>query len=145
MAFLKDKNNAQLHYNFVTSSSQHLIPSGSLNLDYELNGGFGPGVHRFAGASGGGKTSLSLDLLRNMFELVPRSKGFYVKAEGRLSESMMHRAGLKFVFSPDDWKEGTVFVLESNVYDLAIDSIRRLYSVNAAIDKPSNREHFMFI
>ncbi len=42
--FLKDKKGH--HYNFE-ESIDYKASSGSLQLDLNLNGGFGPGLHRF--------------------------------------------------------------------------------------------------
>ena len=50
------KNNEKDHYNFE-EDHDYKISSGSLVVDYELGGGFGPGLHRFTGINEGGKTS----------------------------------------------------------------------------------------
>jgi len=41
--FLKDKNNQKFHYNDL-EELDYKIPSGSLTLDLELDGGFPAGV-----------------------------------------------------------------------------------------------------
>lgn len=58
---------------------------------------------------------------------VPNSKGFWMVAEGRgLSKENQERCGLKFVYKEEDWKVGTVFVLESNVFELFIKCVKDL-------------------
>jgi RecA/RadA recombinase len=125
--FLKDKK--EDHYNFE-DSVDYKASSGSLQLDLTLNGGFGPGLHRFVGMNEGGKTSASLEVMKNMLNDVPGSKGFYIKAEGRLSKEMQARSGVRFVFDPKDWVEGTCFVFESNIYETVVDAIHTLVEKN---------------
>lgn len=125
--FLKDKK--EDHYNFE-DSVDYKASSGSLQLDLTLNGGFGPGLHRFVGMNEGGKTSASLEVMKNMLNDVPGSKGFYIKAEGRLSKEMQLRSGVRFVFDPKDWVEGTCFVFESNIYETVMDAIHTMVEKN---------------
>ena len=77
------KQNEEHHYNFE-EEIDYKVSSGSLKVDFELNGGFGPGLHRFIGMNEGGKTSEALEVMKNFLK-VPNSKGVYVKAEGRLA------------------------------------------------------------
>lgn len=123
---LKDKKDQ--HYNDV-DPVDYKVSTGSMLLDLELGGGLSPGIHRYIGISEGGKTSAALEACRNFLNEknpeLPR-KGFLIKAEGRLSKQMQKRSGLKFVFKPEDWKEGTVFVLETNVYEFACDRVSDL-------------------
>ena len=72
--FLKDKKDD--HYNFE-DAVDYKASSGSLQLDLMLNGGLGPGLHRFVGMNEGGKTSASLEVMKNMLNDIPKSKGFY--------------------------------------------------------------------
>lgn len=103
------------------------VSSGSLNLDYALNGGFGPGIHRFMGVTEGGKTSEALEVMRNFFkQFAGASKGLFIKAEGRLSPELRKRSGMTFVSKVEDWKDGTIFVLESNIYEVAAKAICKL-------------------
>ena len=48
------KQNQEHHYNFE-EEIDYKVSSGSLKVDFELNGGFGPGLHRFTGMNEGGK------------------------------------------------------------------------------------------
>lgn len=107
--------------------ADYKVSSGSLNLDYALNGGLGPGIHRFMGVTEGGKTSEALEVMRNFFkQFAGASKGLFIKAEGRLSPELRKRSGITFVSKVEDWKDGTVFVLESNIYEVAAKAICKL-------------------
>jgi RecA/RadA recombinase len=123
------KQNQSDHYNFE-ESIDYKVSSGSLQLDLHLGGGLGPGLHRFVGMNEGGKTSAALSFMKNFLEKIPKGKGFYIKAEGRLSNEMMERSGIKFVFSAEEWQEGTCFVFESNIYETVVDVMRQLVAKN---------------
>jgi RecA/RadA recombinase len=132
------KSNKEDHYNFEESVN-YKVSTGSLNLDMQTGGGLGPGLHRFVGFTEGGKTSASLEVMRNFLNTVPNSKGFYIKAEGRLSDEMRTRSGVKFVFDADEWEAGTCFVFESNIYETVVDAMRKLVMYNEEKNK------YMFI
>lgn len=70
-------------------------------------------------------TSSALEVIRNFLKM-PNTKAVYIKAEGRLGKEMMERSGVKFVFSADEWEDGTCFVFESNIYETVVDLMRRL-------------------
>jgi RecA/RadA recombinase len=123
------KNNKENHYNFEDDFN-YKVSSGSLQLDIHMGGGFGPGLHRFCGINEGGKTSQALEVMRNFLNTVPNSKGFYIKAEGRLSPEMKERSGVKFTTSAEDWNTGTCFVFESNIYETVVDAMRSLVANN---------------
>ena len=84
-------------------------------MDFELGGGLGPGLHRFIGINEGGKTSESLEVMKNFLKM-PNARGFLVKAEGRLPKEMKSRSGVEFVSNEDEWKDGNCFVFESNIF-----------------------------
>jgi len=123
------KQNQSDHYNFE-EAIDYKVSSGSLQLDLHLGGGLGPGLHRFVGMNEGGKTSSALSFMKNFLEKIPKGKGFYIKAEGRLSNDMMQRSGIKFVFSAEEWQDGTCFVFESNIYETVVDVMRQLVAKN---------------
>ena len=123
------KNNKQDHYNFE-EDCDYKVSSGSLQLDIRMGGGFGPGLHRFCGINEGGKTSQALEVMKNFLNSIPNSKGFYIKAEGRLSNEMKERSGVKFTTSAEDWDVGKCFVFESNIYETVVDVMRNLVSNN---------------
>ena len=123
------KRNEESHYNFEPTID-YKVSSGSLLFDYKLGGGLGTGLHRFVGINEGGKTSCALQFMKGFLENSTKRKGFYIKAEGRLSKEMIERSGVKFVFDADEWKEGTCFVFESNIYETVFDALRELVGKN---------------
>ena len=123
------KNNKDSHYNFEPSID-YKVSSGSLLLDYFLSGGLGTGLHRFCGINEGGKTSCALQFMKNFLDQPKKRKGFYIKAEGRLSKEMIERSGVKFVFEEDQWVDGTCFVFESNIHETVFDAMRELVGKN---------------
>lgn len=125
-SFLKE--NKEHHYNFEEEIN-YKVSSGSLNVDFELGGGFGPGLHRFTGMNEGGKTSEALEVMKNFLKM-PNARGLYIKAEGRLSKEMQERSGVQFATAEDDWKDGNCFVFESNIYETVLDLMRALVGDN---------------
>ena len=129
------KQNKESHFNFEETIN-YRVPSGSMTLDYYLDGGLGTGLHRFVGMNEGGKTSCALQFLKNFLDVEnDNRKGFYIKAEGRLGEEIAERSGVKFVFNSDDWVEGTCFVFETNIYETAVDAMRQLVGRNQEKNK----------
>ena len=126
-AFLK--RNKDSHYNFE-EAIEYKVSSGSLLLDYCLGGGLGTGLHRFCGINEGGKTSCALQFMKSFLDKPAKRKGFYIKAEGRLSKEMMERSGVKFVFDEDQWVDGTCYVFESNIHETVFDAMRELVGKN---------------
>ena len=123
------KANKDDHYNFE-ETIEYKISSGSLQFDLCMAGGFGPGLHRFTGVNEGGKTSEALQVMKSFLGTLDKSRGVYIKAEGRLGPEVKERAGVKFVFSPEEWVDGTCFVFESNIYETAMGLIRQLITNN---------------
>ena len=119
------KANKEDHFNYE-KENDYKVSSGSLQFDQCLGGGFGPGLHRFVGVNEGGKTSESLEVMKNFLGTLPNSRGLYIKAEGRLSPELRKRSGVKLVFSHDEWEEGTCFVFETNIYETAMTLMREL-------------------
>lgn len=122
------KQNEDHHYNFE-EEIDYKISSGSLKVDFELDGGFGPGLHRFTGMNEGGKSSEALEVMKNFLK-EPNSKGVYIKAEGRLSKEMKERCGVSFVTSEDDWDNGSCFIFDCNIYETVLDLMRVLVTKN---------------
>ena len=102
------------HYNFVPDNPIK-VSTGSLLLDKQVS--LTEGIHRFCGFSGAGKSSESLLVLKNFLESGKNHKGVLIKAEGRLSDNVKNRSGMKFVYSAEEWDYGTCFVLESNLME----------------------------
>lgn len=134
-SYLKD--NKQDHYNFEDTVN-YKVSTGSLNLDIEISGGVGPGVFRASGGSESGKTSLCLEIARNFLKEKNR-RVLFIKCEGRLSEEMKKRNGLTFVYDADEWTDGSIFVLESNIYEFIINLMRQL-----VVNNPTKIQ-YMFI
>lgn len=123
------KNNENDHYNYE-DDHDYKVSSGSLVVDYELGGGFGPGLHRFTGINEGGKTSEALEVMKNFLKNVPNGRGFYIKAEGRLTKEMRSRSGVDFVFNSEEWSDGNCFVFECNIYETVVEALRMLVGKN---------------
>lgn len=123
--FLAHKDNKGKHLNFVLRR-EYLVSTGSIVWDIETEGGLPPGLHRFSGPPESGKSSAALEVCRNFLALHPKGRGIYIDAEGKLTSQLKARCGLKFVFSASEWKDGTVFVLETNSYDFTANLLRNL-------------------
>jgi RecA/RadA recombinase len=117
--------NTTHHYNHVEAVPEIRIPSGSMLLDNEVSLKTG-NVLRMVGPTESGKTSQACLYAKNFMEVVPNSKTLYVKAEGRLGTEIRTRTGLKFVFTAEEWEDGTVFVLESNIFEFIANTIESL-------------------
>lgn len=125
------KQNKDYHYNFEETFN-YKVPSSSMMMNMKLGGGINPGCVRFAGTTLGGKSSCALDFLNNFLkdELDKNRRGVYFKCEGRLSNEMKLRSGIKFVNSSDEWEEGTCLIVECNIYETVFDTIRELIMNN---------------
>lgn len=110
------KANRDSHLNFEETIDGK-TPSSSLILTSAVQGGIEPGCHRAVGTTTGGKTSCTLDFMYHFLKPTKGVRGIYVKAEGRLSKNVKERSGIKFVIDPDEWVDGTCFVVESNEYE----------------------------
>lgn len=124
------KSNKDFHYNYEETAKPYIVSTGSLILDQFIGGGLSAGLQRFIGCNEGGKTNEALHVMKNMLETVEKTKGLYIKAEGRLSGDIQKRSGLKFVSNPDDWELGTCLVWECNIYDTVFDGLRELLRNN---------------
>lgn len=97
------------------------IPSGSLKIDKEIS--LTHGIHRFCGPAGAGKTSQAAEVARQFLLKYPKGKVLWVKAEGRLSNNIISRSGVKFVTDEKDWDYGTAFIFECNVIEVVFDAL----------------------
>lgn len=107
------------------------ISTGSLVFDQILgNGGVASNTSiRLIGPHSSGKTSQSLLLMYNYLQTIPNSKGIYIQAEPRFSQSLRERSGLKFVYDPKEWEIGTVFVMVSNIFEAIASTLEGLLNV----------------
>ena len=133
------KANKQDHYNYE-EDNYYQIPSSSLSLMSAMDGGINPGAHRATGVTTGGKTSCTLDFMYHFLNNGTGYRGVYIKAEGRLSAEMKMRSGITFVNDPEQWKDGTCFVFETNVYEAVFGFIGELIRNN-----PSKSRYFFVI
>jgi len=117
------------HYNFENEIF-YKVSTGSLLLDIHTGGGLCPGLHRFTGMNEGGKTSESLEIMRNFLNSIPNGRAVYFKAEGRLSPEMSDRSGVTFTTDAEKWEDGTCFVYESNIYESVFDLMKLLIKDN---------------
>ena len=121
------------HFNDI-EETYYKISTGSLNLDLEVGGGFPCGIHRFQGPSESGKTSCALSIAKNFQEYFgDKAMVIFVKAEGRLSPEVLARSGL-------DTSKEKFFVLDSNVYEVVYELIRKL-----VLDNQEDRKYFFII
>lgn len=124
------------HYNFQERKNWK-SSTGSLLLDMALGGGITPCLLRICGANNEGKTPQTLEIIRNFLNASDKRKAFWMIAEGRgLSKENQERCGLKFVYSDEEWLPGTVFVLESNVFELFVKCVKDL-----VINNPEGYEY----
>ena len=129
------KSNKDFHYNYEETAKPYIVSTGSLILDQFIGGGLSAGLQRFIGCNEGGKTNEALHVMKNMLETVEKTKGLYIKAEGRLSGDIQKRSGLKFVTDPEDWELGTCLVWECHIYDTVFDGLRELLRNNPDKEK----------
>lgn len=130
--------NKEDHYNFE-EEVYYKISTGSLAMDIETNG-IGPGLFSVGGIYESGKSSFTLACMKSFLETIPGARGLYIKAEGRLSHEMQERSGIKFVFKPDEWQDGTCFVLETNIYEMCLNTMRQL-----VVNNDAKHKYFFFI
>lgn len=104
------------HYNFIETESK-IISSGSLLLDSLIKVRTGSVVRLVGKGAELGKSRQAFLFADNYMKSMPKSKGFLVKAESRLSEEQKKLSGLKFVYKAEDWCYGSVFVLECNIFE----------------------------
>ncbi len=130
------KANKTEHFNFVEDTN-YSVSTGSLSLDQELL--FHPSMVRLVGPSSAGKSSFALNVVKEFFKAVPNSRAVYIKAESRLSDEIQQRSGLTFTKDAANWANETVFIFESNIYEVVIGLIRELITNN-----PS-KHRYMFI
>mgnify|MGYP003665257674 FL=1 len=129
-AYLKESKDD--HFNYSEEVS-YKVKTGSLILDVATGGGIGPGLVRATGVSGGGKTSCGLAVAKDFQQTVKNSMVIHIKAEGRLSDDMIARAGVDT--SPEKW-----FVYKSNIFESVMHLINMLIKSN-----PENKKYFFVV
>jgi RecA/RadA recombinase len=117
------------HFNFQDTINW-ICPTGSLLFDSQLGGGYKPGAYKVNGASFAGKTHCVLNCIKNALDIIPKAKGLWIDAEGRLDKDIKERAGISFVYDASEWEVGTCFVLQTNIFETAINLINDLVKNN---------------
>lgn len=120
---MRDFLKSAIHYNEVIPQ-EIIISSGSLTLDSEIKIRSGMIVRLVGKGAELGKTAQGFVFMENYMKTMPKAKGLYVKAEGRLSKAKLEKSGLKFVYDVESWVEGTVFVLCSNIAEPIFDLLK---------------------
>lgn len=134
-AYLKETKTS--HYNFE-EDHKYKSPCSSLLLNAALVGGLYSGAHRFIGLAGGGKSSCALDFMFHFLqEPTKKRRGLYVDAEGKLTDEIKERSGIVFVKDFAEWKDGTCFHFQCNIYETVFGLKRKLIN-----DNPSGVEYF---
>lgn len=130
--YLKRKENKDHHYNFEETIS-YTVSSGSLLLDLETGGGLKPGCHKFSSLPEGGKTSCALSYARNFQNDHKDGVVVYFKAEGRLDEAVIKRAGIST--DKSQW-----MLIESNIFEFVVGLLRTL-----VFENPNKTKYFFII
>ena len=136
--YMRHKDNVGDHFNFVPDK-YYRVSTGSLKLDIITGGGITPGIVRLVGRNSGGKTSETLELMRN-FLLVPNRRGIFFPAEGKFSEELKARSGVKFTKDPAKWDEGVCLIYETNIFEAVAKLMGTLIKKN-----PTNQEYMFAI
>lgn len=139
-SYMTAKENVNKHLNDIPQV-EYSISTGSIVWDEKIDGGIPPGIQRLIGPPESGKSSAALEICRSFMEKLPNGRGLYIKSEGRLSRQMRERCGLKFVWNYEEWKDGTIFVLESNNYEFIINLLLKLVKIPHEYQK----HYFCFI
>lgn len=113
------------HFAFVKTNHTP-VSTGSLSLDSIVRVESGQVIRLVGKGAELGKTSESFVLAENYMAVMPKSKTLYIKAEGRLSDNLQRRTGLKFVTKPADWDYGTVFIFPCNIFETVASMIETL-------------------
>lgn len=116
------------HFAFI--KPKHIpISTGSLTLDSIVTLRSG-GVLRLTGKGAElGKTSEAFVVADEYMRTMPKAKTIYYKAEARLTPEIMARSGLRFVFTAEEWVEGTVFVFPVNIFEVFAENLEKVVPV----------------
>src|SRR3990167_8499808 len=118
---LEDDNK---HFNNIVPQD-YTVSTGSLEMDTKMGGGIRPAIIRLGGISELGKTSFSLNVVKNFLDEKNR-RGVYFLSDKELSHEILARSGVKFVEDVDEWVDGTCFIIRTNVYEMVCNTIKKL-------------------
>lgn len=130
-------SNPRDHFNYIKPVT-YKISTGSLTLDLELEGGIPNSIIRCAGMAEAGKSSFSLNIMRN-FLLNKKRRGLYFVSDKDLTPNIIERCGVKFVTDVDNWEDGTCYIIRTNVYEMVCNTIGKL------LDSRTNEKEYCFI
>lgn len=132
------KNNKEDHFNFLEERF-YKVSTSSMIMDHVTDGGLPPGLHRFTGPSECGKTRSAIDVMSNFLKMNKNGKGVYIEAEGRLPKNAFEQHGIEHVYDASEWVDGTVFIFQSNVYEVVAELMEKL------VLREDNEEAYCFI
>jgi RecA/RadA recombinase len=119
---LKDESG---HFNYIQPRN-YTISTGSLNLDLET-GGIKNSIIRCSGMAEAGKTSFSLNIIKNFLEDKTRKRrGIYFLSDKELSDDLVKRSGVKFVEDLDNFIDGTCYIIRTNIYETVCNTIKKI-------------------
>lgn len=119
---MNDKEMREGIYNGIETSNR-IISTGSMTLDSIVKIRSGQVIRLVGKGQELGKTSESLVIAGNYMTTMPNAKTIFIAAEGRCSKELRDRSGMKFVFTPEEWEYGTVFVLWCNIFETVAKTI----------------------
>jgi len=123
------KNNPG-HYN-EEPNYDYIVPTGSLILDIEMQGGIRSGIVRLIGTSEGGKSSLAHSFVKNFLNLHDKARAVIIPAEAKRFEYIMaNRKELDIVLSGKEWKNKGCMMYRTNIYEEALKCVRTLVEHN---------------
>ncbi len=124
----------EYHFNLDAPRKHYRVSSGSLNLDGDIGGGFGDGPQRIGGENNTGKTPFLLNIIDTILDEVPQSRGLWFAPENRLSDHNRARVRHPIVLTQEEWKVGTILFLKTGVYDVIVDTMRKLVMASRYTD-----------
>jgi hypothetical protein len=130
---VKEVLSKNAHFNDIVPKD-YSVSTGSLNLDLET-GKIGPSIIRCSGMAEAGKTSFSLNLVKNFLsDKTRRRRAIYFLSDKELSEGLIVRCGVKFVENMDDWIDGTCFVIRTNEYETVCNTIKKAIKGDSGVE-----------
>ncbi len=120
---LKDETG---HFNYIKPKN-YTISTGSLNLDLETGGGIKPTIIRASGMSEAGKTSFSLNIVKNFLDdKMRKRRAIYFLSDKELSEDIVKRSGVTFVENLNDFVDSTCYIIRTNIYETVCNIIKKV-------------------
>lgn len=132
-SLLSGKDYKNFHYSFE-EHVEYKVSTGSLLFDMATDGGIGPGIVRFIGQYAGGKTSESLELIRNFQNTVSNPFVVYFNAEGRVNSEVLRNAGISFEDSE------SFRVISTQTLHVVYDTMAKIIRENQTLPKGERRQ-----